>query len=80
MAVWKPGGARRGRGRVRGWRARVGRSRGRNGSRFVVLRAQGAVVDLRLRVVRFGRTFDVHERHRARHLDLARLLLGCPWQ
>lgn len=80
MAVGKPGGARRGRGRVRGWRALEGRGRGRNGSRFIVLRVQSAIVDLQLGVVRFGRTFDVHERHRARHLDLARLLLGVPWQ
>lgn len=80
MAVGEPGGARRGRGSVRGWRARMGRRRGRNGSRFVVLGVQGAIVDFELGIMSFGRTFDVHERHRARHLDLARLLLGCPWQ
>jgi hypothetical protein len=31
-------------------------------------------------VVGFGRTFDVHERHRTRHRALARLLLGAPRQ
>lgn len=31
-------------------------------------------------IVGFGRTFDVHERHRTRHRALGRLLLGAPRQ
>lgn len=64
---------------VRGGRV-LRRGSGRNGSRFVVLRVQSPVVDLQLGIVSFGRTFDVHERHRARHRDLAGLLLGAPRQ
>lgn len=80
MAVGEPVGTRRGR---IGWGRALGgggRRRGRNGSRFVVLRVQSTVVDFELGVVGLGRTFNVHERHRARHRDLARLLLGHPWQ
>lgn len=71
VAVWKAG--------VR-WGGCLRWGSGRNGSRFVVLRVQSPVVDLQLGVMGFGRTFDVHERHRARHRDLAGLLLGAPRQ
>lgn len=68
-----------GGGRIRG-RCVLRRCRGRNGGGFVVLRGQSSVVDFVLGGMSFGRTFDVHERHRARHRALARLLLGAPRQ
>lgn len=77
MAVGKPCATRR--GRIRGGRV-LRRCRGRNGGGFVVLCSQSSIVDFVLGGVCFGRTFDVHERHRARHRALARLLLGTPRQ
>lgn len=66
-------------GRIRGGRV-LRRCRGRNGGGFIVLRGQSSIVDFVFGGVGFGRTFDVHERHRARHRALARFLLGAPRQ
>lgn len=68
-----------GGGRIRGGRV-LRRCRGRNGGGFVVLRGQSPIVNFVFSSMGFGRTFDVHERHRARHRALARLLLGAPRQ
>lgn len=66
VSVWKACAGWR-RRRISGGRIRR-RRRGRNGGGFVVLRCQSSIVQFVVGGVCLGRAFDVHERHRARHL------------